>query len=178
MGEINLELINFVNKFQIAYHIADSFWLFIWIKKLDIGIISHHIITITMISFNVYFEACIIEAPFEYFVIELSGSLSMFKAILKSYRQDNTRIMIITEVLYTFSFILTKIFMRLVLIYFYVFKWNSSKILLYFNYLLQILFFFWAYKLATANYFKWTQGYFTYRNFADCTWFKKLKKDD
>jgi hypothetical protein len=178
MGEINIERLIFVNKFQIAYHIADSFWLFVWVKKLDIGVIAHHIITICMISCNIYFEVCLLESAFEYVVIELSGSLSMFRGVLKSYRQDNTKIMIITEALYTISFILTKILMRLVLIYFYIFKWNSSKILLYINYLLQILFYYWGYKLVSANYSKWVQGYFTYRNFNDCPWFQKLKKDD
>lgn len=177
IGDIDFEFQILVNKIQIAYYIADAFWIFVWIKNLDMDLITHHVIAIFMVSCCVYYRSCMIESAFEYFAIEQSAALSMFKGILKSYRQDNTKIMIITEVSYFFDFFLSKIFMRLVLMYFYVFRWNSAEILIYINYFLQILYFLWGYNLISVNYSKWVKGYFTYDNLTSCPWIREIQKD-
>ena len=178
VGDIDFEFQLMVQKVQLSYYIADAFWIFVWVKNLDKNFIAHHILAIFMTACSVYYKSCLVESAFEYFAIEQSAALSKLKGILKSYRQDNTKIMIITEISYFFDFFLTKIFMRLVLMYYYVFRWNSSLILVYINYFLQILYFLWGYNLISVNYSKWLKGYFTYENLTNCPWIRKLQKDN
>ena len=178
LDSIDFEHEILINKIEIAYYLADAFWLFVILKNRDKDMIYHHIVTITIISCAVYYRTCMLESAFEYFAVEQSAFFSMLRDILKSFRQQNTKTVIIIELLYLINFMLTKITMRLVLIFYYVFKWNSSKLIRSINFLIQILYFLWGYNLVKGAYAKWTKGYFSLSNFEQCPWISRMNKDD
>jgi hypothetical protein len=173
---INLERVALINLIEISFYLADGFWIFFWQKKREMDMIFHHIIGIAIISATFYLEAGLMESTFEYFAVEQSACFSMIREILKSYNQQNTKFAIIMDIIYAFSFLCTKIIMRIVLIFHYIYYWKSSKILVYINYFIQALYFYWGYNLYKIIYSKWKTGYFSFKNFQESRWINNFKK--
>jgi hypothetical protein len=162
----------------LTFYIFDLISLALYLKSTDVAMLVHHILSILLIAGLMHFNTVPFFFKYELFNVEMSAIFQSSKDNLRSLDRGKTKIAMILEFGFILIFFFTKIIFRTVLLYVNLFFVEAHYLFKVISVFMQIVFYYWGWKVYLSVRDKRKEGYFNWKDFERYSWIEIDKKSN
>lgn len=177
-GDLNPHNEDFMRYIQITFYCFDLINLPLYVQSKNTSMYLHHIISIVLLGGLIQYNFVPFYFKYELINVEFSVIFQSSKDILRYLDRAKTKICLGLEFGFTIALILTKLIIRLPLLYYNIFVLDVHAAFKIMSFLIQILYFFWCWKGWKLFQEKRNKGYFSWKYFQNYPWISIREKEN